>query len=501
MHQSLGVLALILLDRALVLAQNCPTGYNRTINWSKCPTEDEPRLECAILQVPLDYNDVSSSSIPMPLVRVPATTPSQNGSQSVIYNPGGPGGSGIGQFAAGGGSSLQEEFGEQYNFLTFDPRGVALSAIFEGGLDNYACPTDEDVKTGPYETDALLNYAISNFTLQAKTCAMNPWGTDGQYIGSPANARDIVAVFQALAGEDGYVRYYGASYGTLLGSTLASMFPEKMERVVLDGNINPTDYYYGDGSEATADIDAAVAQFFHECAGAPDLCVLADKNQTGTQLLQEYNDFLSELKKESDTMGNWNSYYSVKSSWVGDLKLPSGFADVAQKLYNYYRSDEDLRIKRQAPFDAADAAVAEKYQEENGMVLYGVTCADYEGPRVATLDSFRKLRDAYNKRSFYSGDSSLLNIIYQCSTWQTKNKDQFNASLTNVKTRNPILFVNGEFDPVTPLVSAQNSSAGFVGSGVLRHNGGGVSQSQFFAHLVANVSNSIVAVWSPFNRC
>lgn len=37
----------------------------------------------------------------------------------------------------------------------------------------------------------------------------------------------------------------GFSYGTLLGTTLATMFPDKIARLVIDGNINPIDYYYG----------------------------------------------------------------------------------------------------------------------------------------------------------------------------------------------------------------------------------------------------------------
>lgn len=38
----------------------------------------------------------------------------------------------------------------------------------------------------------------------------------------------------------------GYSYGTLLGATLTAMFPDKIARVLLDGNINPDDYYRGE---------------------------------------------------------------------------------------------------------------------------------------------------------------------------------------------------------------------------------------------------------------
>lgn len=478
MRYALGAVALTLLNQTLVYAQYCPTGYNRTIEWYQCPTEAEPALECAVLAVPLDYNDPTSSSIPIPLVRVPAIAKNPNGEQSIIFNPGGPGASGIELWAGGSGSGIQSYFGEQYNWVSFDPRGVALSTIFDNGMSNYACPPDPEYNPGPYTPDSLLPAAVSNFTLQGKDCAKNPTGMEGQYIGSPANARDVVAIAQALAGEDGFVRYYGVSYGTLLGSTLSAMFPDKLDRVILDGNINPTDYYYGDGSEAAADIDAGVVQFFHECALAPNLCVLANKNQTGAQLLQQYKDVYAGFLNTAAKTGDYRDVYGLSNLITGGIKQSNLFVSTAQQLEALYQeiANGSATRKRQVPdFDpSAAAAVSEAQQPEN--ILTGVTCGDYLGPRVPTVNQFRTLRDAYRARSYYGYDNpGLLNIIYGCMGWQTKNKDMFNASLTNVKTRNPILFVNGLYDPVTPHISAINASAGFVGSGVLLHNAGGVS--------------------------
>lgn len=43
--------------------------------------------------------------------------------------------------------------------------------------------------------------------------------------------------------EDGKLRYWGFSYGTLLGSTLLAMFPDKVDKIILDGVVNPANYY------------------------------------------------------------------------------------------------------------------------------------------------------------------------------------------------------------------------------------------------------------------
>jgi pimeloyl-ACP methyl ester carboxylesterase len=36
----------------------------------------------------------------------------------------------------------------------------------------------------------------------------------------------------------------GVSYGTILGATVAAMFPDRIDRIVLDGVENPHEYYY-----------------------------------------------------------------------------------------------------------------------------------------------------------------------------------------------------------------------------------------------------------------
>lgn len=66
---------------------------NQVIQWIDCGTKDQPTLQCATLNVPLDYTDLSSPALNLPVVRIPATDRSPRG--SIITNPGGPGASGI----------------------------------------------------------------------------------------------------------------------------------------------------------------------------------------------------------------------------------------------------------------------------------------------------------------------------------------------------------------------------------------------------------------------
>ena len=94
-----------------VLSQDCPAGTNRTIEWADCasPTKTDDdgnvsvgsaRLQCGILEVPLDWQNIDTRTLRIPLVRIPALNNPLD--QSIIVNPGGPGASGVDTVAFGG---------------------------------------------------------------------------------------------------------------------------------------------------------------------------------------------------------------------------------------------------------------------------------------------------------------------------------------------------------------------------------------------------------------
>ena len=93
-----------------------------------------------------------------------------------------------------------------------------------------------------------------------RTCEVTQNET-GRFVGTMFTARDNLAVADAL-GEDLF-NYWGISYGTVLGATVAGRFPERVGRMVLDGVLNSHEYYTNTESEIWDDTASQCQPLMH----------------------------------------------------------------------------------------------------------------------------------------------------------------------------------------------------------------------------------------------
>ena len=88
---------------------------------------------------------------------------------------------------------------------------------------------------------------------------------------TPAAAQDMLYYIELLAESQGKPReeamldYYGVSYGSTLGTTFASPFPERVGRMIIDGVMDAKDYYIGDWAPGVPQGDEAVIGFLRSC--------------------------------------------------------------------------------------------------------------------------------------------------------------------------------------------------------------------------------------------
>jgi pimeloyl-ACP methyl ester carboxylesterase len=203
------------------------------LRWAACTDEaaTDASLRCATLEVPLDHSDPASDTIELALVKVPATGKREG---AVLFNPGGPGGSGFDPIAASG-AVIQQQLGiDRFDLIGFDPRGVDRS-------NGIRCVDDTFVASHLYlddtpdtpEEQRLLDESDQGFVDGCKKA----YGDTLRVYSTEATARDMDAIRAALGDEQ--ISFLGISYGTYLGAVYATLFPERVRAMVLDSAYEP----------------------------------------------------------------------------------------------------------------------------------------------------------------------------------------------------------------------------------------------------------------------
>jgi pimeloyl-ACP methyl ester carboxylesterase len=209
------------------------SGGSGTLTWAPCddPDADDETLECATLAVPLDYGAPDGSTIDLALVRVPAAGDREG---AVLFNPGGPGGSGF-EYIAQGGPTIATALGlDGLDLIGFDPRGVdrsnGIRCVDDATQDRFLYL--DDTPDTP-EEQALLDEADGMFV---DGCLTN-YGNTLRHYSTENTARDMDRIRAALGDEQ--ISFLGISYGTYLGAVYATLFPERVRAMVLDSAYEP----------------------------------------------------------------------------------------------------------------------------------------------------------------------------------------------------------------------------------------------------------------------
>ncbi|MEM9039876.1 MAG: alpha/beta fold hydrolase [Actinomycetota bacterium] len=269
-------------------------------------------FQCAMFPVPLDYDDLAGDTVEIHVTRQEARGERVG---TLFLNPGGPGFGaedmvrGIGQF---GPPPLSDSF----DLIGLDPRGTGRS----GAID---CNTDDDADAlrqlsfGPTDLDEYL----LDFENLAATCEAN---YDPEYLASLTTvnaARDMESVRIALGAEP--LDYFGASYGTAIGSVYATMYPDSIRTMILDAAV-PTDPIDGTFESRAAEIEQALVRLDTSC----DLWLDCPVSDVG--FLEAIDQVRTTLEADGN-IGNLDA--ATFNAAIGLLlPIPSAMTDVAEGL-------------------------------------------------------------------------------------------------------------------------------------------------------------------------
>jgi pimeloyl-ACP methyl ester carboxylesterase len=231
--------------------------YGQQPDWQGC---GEP-AECATVTVPVDWDDPAGGTLQLALARVRADGDRQG---SLVLNFGGPGVPGAGTVREIGTRAVGEAVAGAYDLVGVDPRGVGRSSgvdcLSDAELDDWrAFGTEADPDEDLTAAVAELREAAEGF---ARGCAASA-GPLLAHLDTVSAARDLDVVRDALGEER--LDYLGYSYGTLLGATYADRFPQRVDRFVLDGALDPASSYTDLVAGQAAGIELALGSYAQAC--------------------------------------------------------------------------------------------------------------------------------------------------------------------------------------------------------------------------------------------
>jgi len=234
MRKRLLVAAMAAVTVTMAVAPGVAEAAPGTLRWGACPADvTAPGLQCATLDVPLDYRKPDGRQIQVEVSRLKSTNPAKRRGV-LLTNPGGPGGPGLdfpGLLAQFG---LPQSVQDGYDLIGFDPRGVGHSTPVTCDL----APAQQRSNVPPYARDAADVVARAEYVKGiARQCGASRTASMLPYVTTANTARDMDRIRAALG--EPKLSYYGVSYGTYLGSVYTTLFPQRSDRIVLDSNVGP----------------------------------------------------------------------------------------------------------------------------------------------------------------------------------------------------------------------------------------------------------------------
>ncbi|MBT3151418.1 alpha/beta fold hydrolase [Streptomyces sp. CHD11] len=296
--------------------------------WKDCPAPSEEQgagpapsplpgaggeWGCATMKAPLDWDDPEGDTIGLALIRARSSGTERERIGSLIFNFGGPGGSGVTTLPAFG-----EDYARlhtRYDLVSFDPRGVGRSAPV-------ICQDDRRLDAR-FQQDATPDDAAERAELLDGTRAFNADCEENSgrllpHVRTTDAARDLDLMRRVLGDER--LHYFGISYGTELGGVYAHLFPRKVGRAVFDAAVDPTQTAEQGALGQARGFQLALDNFAEDCVSRAGQCPVGGS-------AQEVKDRIAGFLKDLDSA-------PVPGIFPRELTQTAATGGIAQALYS-----------------------------------------------------------------------------------------------------------------------------------------------------------------------
>jgi pimeloyl-ACP methyl ester carboxylesterase len=304
-------------------------------------------------------------------------------------------------------------FGEQYNVVSFDPRGVNNSGL---NFDCFRGNAEARLAFNRLHATGATN--ISSESLQEQYYSASIYGEwcneavekdfpHGYYVTTPAVAHDLLTFVEAeatLANQpelNAKLWSYGMSYGTVIGATFAAMFPDRVGRMILDGVLDAEQYYDNNWRDVTDQMDETIGKFSSLCHSAgPERCSFWGPSPANITArldriildLQSHPVAVSRAHRQG--LPTMVTYSDLKDFIFTNIYTPlSGFPAIADVLHQ---------------LENGNATALADLSDGLGITLdagFVIRCVDsYRRNKLATIEEFKSYVEYMVSTSKYTGD-------------------------------------------------------------------------------------------------
>ncbi|KAL0947938.1 hypothetical protein HGRIS_010569 [Hohenbuehelia grisea] len=406
-------------------------------------------VDCGVIFVPKNYFDKHAGLSGIAFARRKSENKIQK-KGTVFLNPGGPGGSGVLEVLAPekmwGQHRIPTMIGPNYDVIGFDIRGVAFTR------PKTECLNEDEKALFHANTVLEQGFTVSN-PLNASKDALK-----AELVPQYRQFLALKQVQSQICAErmgDELNHFFGASYGTILGSYLVNMFPERIGRVVIDGVATPdlwsTTLNHKWPHKWLVDAEATFERFLRDCAAAgPSRCALAQfPNQPWDHIRDRIDAYFDDLAlhplplPSGSRPGYLTSGLARSTLYIG-IEIPKLWPKWASLFGGALSGDArplyDFAIRQAiGGYDYARTAVSCADAPESNDV-------DFPTPEDLAEEAVRTISEVSPRFGvsieFSEPDGG-------CQFWPYRSPGRFSGPW-NATLATPMLIVSNTLDPITP---------------------------------------------------
>ncbi|WP_393060348.1 alpha/beta hydrolase [Streptomyces sp. LN549] len=419
---------------------------SQRLDWNRCEASEGGSApgsawRCTMVKVPLDYAKPDGDTIGIALIRKEARNKGRR-LGSMLFNFGGPGGSGVSILPRAAGS--YGTLNTRYDLVGFDPRGVSQSA-------GVRCRTDREQDSANRNVDMTPDTAAEEAAFMKDGAGFGA-GCESRsgkvlpFVGTTNAARDMDLIREVLG--DKKLTYFGMSYGTELGGTYAHLFPENVGRTVFDAVVDPTADSTGHARNQTTGFQRALDNYLKDRGQDPE---------KGTQRIAALLKRIDAKPLPTGTGRELNESLAI-TGIVLPLYSKDSWPTLTQALDEAEGGTGSMLLQLADSYNGRDE---KGHYDTQNHSQRAISCADSKARPTAAeakalLPEFKKLSPVFGP--FLAWDTA-----GWCSDWPVAGEhDTPEASAPGA---GPILVVGTTGDPATPYEGARKM-ADELGKGV-----------------------------------